>query len=819
MFKKPLLSLFLFSTLFVCGQIVNIPDPNFKAALLAHSPVIDLNGDGEIQVSEASSFDADLILFNKNITDLTGISDFISLTHLNCNKNQIKELDVSKNTMLTKLSCGDNQLKQLDISNLTSLKEFQCTQNQISELDLSFNTELSIFYCYTNLLTFLDVSKNTKLTLLNCASNLLSSLNVTNNIQLTTLDCSINSIKALNVGKNTALHTLNIGHNQLTSIDLSQNILLTHINFQVNRFTDINFKNNSLLESFFGASNNLTTIDLTNNPSLKYFALSSNKLRSVDLRNGNNKTISTVYLSSLDNNPNLTCISVDDPAWSSLNWSWVDPQIKFSSNCACGVFKLNIDSLSNIQCTESGQINVSATGNDGPFQFSWLTNPTTDGPILSTDVGGIYALKVTDSNACESLNQIVVKGPKTSTSFELNSNLHSGSFRPGRTSVVNLSVANEGCESKNGEVTLSFHGPVNYESSSILPLSQTANSVTWNFENLSYSMDNFLSNLHFRVDTLAQVWDQICFEVRMTTVDGNLDTLISTTIYCFHVIASYDPNDKQVFPQGVCAEHYTLKNQALTYTVRFQNTGNAPAIDVFLLDSLSPSFDLKTLRVLSSSHQPMITEIVGDRILKFDFKNINLADILSDEEASKGFVTFEISPYLNLLDGTLIENNAGIYFDFNPPVITNTTWNTLTSVLPEMDTTIVFDTLSLNYTFMAHAYTEAGIYKRYLKSNTGCDSLIILHLAEPIVGITEHRIDELVQVYPNPTTGKFTLSFNRVLDHAQVKITDLQGRLVQELKITDAPGVSIELNEAPGMYFIHISTENKTMSVLPLVKR
>ncbi|MBL0071787.1 MAG: hypothetical protein IPP34_08225 [Bacteroidetes bacterium] len=48
-----------------------------------------------------------------------------------------------------------------------------------------------------------------------------------------------------------------------------------------------------------------------------------------------------------------------------------------------------------------------------------------------------------------------------------------------------------------------------------------------------------------------------------------------------------------------------------------------------------------------------------------------------NESGSQGFVTFRIVPFQGLPDGTVINNEAGIYFDYNPPVITNTAFVTL----------------------------------------------------------------------------------------------------------------------------------------------
>ena len=87
---------------------VNIPDANFKAALLANG-AINTNNDGEIQCSEAAAFGGTIWVANSRIADLTGIEAFVNITQLYCQGNQLTSLNVSSNTALTYLSCGANQ--------------------------------------------------------------------------------------------------------------------------------------------------------------------------------------------------------------------------------------------------------------------------------------------------------------------------------------------------------------------------------------------------------------------------------------------------------------------------------------------------------------------------------------------------------------------------------------------------------------------------------------------------------------------------------------------------------------------------------------
>ena len=70
------------------GQNVYIPDAGFKAYLVGE-PLINTNGDTEIQVSEASAFNESIDCSGINISNLTGIEGFTALAELYCNFNNL----------------------------------------------------------------------------------------------------------------------------------------------------------------------------------------------------------------------------------------------------------------------------------------------------------------------------------------------------------------------------------------------------------------------------------------------------------------------------------------------------------------------------------------------------------------------------------------------------------------------------------------------------------------------------------------------------------------------------------------------------------
>ncbi len=144
------------------------------------------------------------------------------------------------------------------------------------------------------------------------------------------------------------------------------------------------------------------------------------------------------------------------------------------------------------------------------------------------------------------------------------------------------------------------------------------------------------------------------------------------------IFSSYDPNDKLVTPGLPDEINLTdINKKWLTYTVRFQNDGNFSAKDVFIIDEVDENLDLNSLTLLDHSHPMQLSQIqMEDGVaLKFSFDDIYLDYSDNDLEASQGYVRFMIKASDSIAPGTIVQNNASIYFDQNPPIITNIVMN------------------------------------------------------------------------------------------------------------------------------------------------
>ena len=192
----------------------------------------------------------------------------------------------------------------------------------VSQINTNDDTEIQVSEAsaYDGILVLNDenisdltgIEAFTALTFLVCSYNLLTSLDVSQNTALTTLDCRYNQLTSLDVSQNTALGTLQCPGNQLTSLDVSQNIAL---------------------ESLWCVSNQLTSLDVSQNTALNELLCHYNQLTCLNVANGNNINMNYSFQFWAANNPNLTCIEVDNVAFSTANWTNIDPQTSFSEDC------------------------------------------------------------------------------------------------------------------------------------------------------------------------------------------------------------------------------------------------------------------------------------------------------------------------------------------------------------------------------------------------------------------------------------------------------------------------------------------------------
>ena len=142
---------------------------------------------------------------------------------------------------------------------------------------------------------------------------------------------------------------------------------------------------------------------------------------------------------------------------------------------------------------------------------------------------------------------------------------------------------------------------------------------------------------------------------------------------------SYDPNIK-VVDRGIQYNNVSFDSESieystddlLTYTICFQNTGTAPAQNIYIIDTISSLLDLSTLRIIEATHAMQVVHL-GNGSYRFEFPQIWLADSTTNEPMSHGHFVYSIKEKPGNALGSQVKNTAYIYFDWNAPIITNTT--------------------------------------------------------------------------------------------------------------------------------------------------
>ncbi len=263
----------------------------------------------------------------------------------------------------------------------------------------------------------------------------------------------------------------------------------------------------------------------------------------------------------------------------------------------------------------------------------------------------------------------------SSSGFDISEIVNVGG--PGRhMSIVNVNVSNAFCTAHTGSLTMTFSPKYDLSYAYPTPTSVAGNVITWDFPALSNTAPVFVT-AHFDVPgTWLMPGDTIHSSYVLSPTSGDLDPSNNTVVRIDTVKSSYDPNEKSVTPQGTITA-----GTKLDYKIIFENTGNAPAVNIHVQDTLSDDLDIATFKLVSSS-APVYTSFsqdgAGHTVVKFDFPNINLLDS-SHHGQCDGMVTFTINAKPGLAGGTVIDNRAGIYFDDNEVVMTNTATNVIGS--------------------------------------------------------------------------------------------------------------------------------------------
>ena len=247
----------------------------------------------------------------------------------------------------------------------------------------------------------------------------------------------------------------------------------------------------------------------------------------------------------------------------------------------------------------------------------------------------------------------------------------SGPARPGFPMTVGIALRNlTGVLAGTGTVTLTYDPVLNFVSATPTP-SVNGNTLTWSSPNVgALQQRTFSVNFEVPAD-VGLIGTVLTSTVTASVTNPEANLVNNSFTYQRMVTGSYDPNDKTALTSSRESSeiYYINGDEWIDYTIRFQNTGNDTAFFVVITDTLPSTLDPATFLNGAASHTHSVS-LSGQGILRWNFPNILLPDSNTNEPRSHGFVSFRIRPKQSVLPGTIIENIANIYFDFNPPIIT-----------------------------------------------------------------------------------------------------------------------------------------------------
>mgnify|MGYP003641971033 CR=1 FL=1 len=683
------------------AQIINIPDAAFKTELLSGTVTMDITGtlvnidsnqDGEISITEADVVNG-IYVFEDTILDYTGVEHF-------------------------------SNLERLFIVN-HSLISFTYNFPQVRDLDLIADN-LQVFNPVLPQLLVLDIEADT-----------MSRLDVSMIPSLLELDANDANFTELYID-NPNLNLVKLNGNNLTEIDLSR-------------------------------CPNLGIVTAFGNPNLNY----------INVKNNTNNT-STVWVSTLST-PLYVCADEHEISYLQNYFSQHQnvPNLNINSYCSFGLGGDYNEIQGSIFFDES---NNGCSINSPKLTYFPIEHTTgsSTGRITSNAQGDYY---IPVGNGTNNLTLVPenpsywnVSPPNFSVSFPTQTSPVTQDFcvsangsiedlevmilemsepRPGFDVDYRVVVRNKGNQSASGIVTLEFQNDfMTLLSTNPTAATPAVDQLRWSFSNLSplTNLDfDYTMTLNTPTATInpLDIGDFVNFTATVTGTGTDAKPADNIMDFKQEIFNSYDPNDK------TCLQGATITpsqvGDYVYYKIRFENLGTASAVNVVVKDEINLSqLDMNTLVPLDSSHD-YVTRVRDNNVVEFIFENINLD---FNDATNDGYVVFKIKTLSTLSDGDTFDNTAGIYFDFNAPIITNT------EVVSIMSTASIGEVT-----------------------------------------------DESVVIFPNPSNGILNVNSKNSIKSAS--LVDLNGRMLKQMNfIGNETNQQLDFSSlGKGIYFLTVTTD------------
>ncbi|MFZ1686219.1 MAG: T9SS type A sorting domain-containing protein [Flavobacteriales bacterium] len=400
-----------------------------------------------------------------------------------------------------------------------------------------------------------------------------------------------------------------------------------------------------------------------------------------------------------------------------------------------------------------------------------------------------------------------------------------------------LRVRNSGTTTPQGVVSYTYDPSMQLLNAQPPMDSTSGQTIYWHFDSLWFGA---IMDIDMEFQLIPFTWvvgDTLNTGFTVFSDDGlgNLSVVhneqIARVITC-----SYDPNNKEVLQEPLIPADQGWLN----YTINFQNTGTDTANTVFIEDQLSQHLQWNTLQFLGASHDLTGLSINAGGKATFRFDNINLPDSNANELESHGFVTYRIAPQPGLPHLTRIENNTGIFFDQNLPVITNTVVSTIVDcatathrpiTIVDFGTNTLYaytgtnDTMTYAYQWNVDGSVIPGGNGIYIP-NDGIGAVLLAQVTGtysveftdefgctfssdpyPFIILASPELQGLhMKARPNPFTDATVLFCDEVLGaDFGIELIDVHGRVARTLQGNGTREVSIERGALQsGLYMVRV---------------
>ena len=337
--------------------------------------------------------------------------------------------------------------------------------------------------------------------------------------------------------------------------------------------------------------------------------------------------------------------------------------------------------------------------------------------------------------------------------------------RPGFNYQNKIIYTNNGNQTMSGTVTFNNDALVTITGNTQSGTTPTATGFTYNFTNL-LPFETRSMTVTMQVPTIPTVTigGLLTNTAAIDLGPADIVTTNNSSSVTQIILGSYDPNDKmESHGEKILVSSFT-SNDYLYYTIRFENSGTASAVNVRVNDVLDSKLDETSIKMISASHPYVLDRL--DNNLNWKFDNIQLPVSVANTNTGKGYVTFKVKPRAGYAAGDIIPNTSSIYFDFNPAIVTNT--------------------------FNTEFVTQ--------------------------LGLNEFENGDFV-FYPNPTSDIVTISLKNNGSISNIVVYDLLGKMILSQKpVTSESSQTINLSAiSKGVYLLEVTTDSNLKVVKKLM--